>query len=309
MSCHFGVLGPFRFESDLPLPELRDNDAPGLLPVSVRLEPAPRILPAGVIVDRFCTVAPGEYLLHIPGVARFYAANGCEVSVEPEGTPPPADLRIYLLGSIFGALCHQNGFLPLHASAVASGGAVTAFLGPSGAGKSTLVAALAQRGYTVVSDDICLLDPGSGDGTRVIPVAGWMKLWRQSLEHLGQTHQEEHRVFSTEDKFRVFLGPPPGTTAHLANIVFLERPDSSHSAAVAELLPLTPAAVAVAALMDNTYLAYLPHATGAQRELFSRCAALLGRVKTFRLLAPLGWDRLDQTLQLVEDTLLQPSSP
>ena len=70
----------------------------------------------------------------------------------------PADVRLFLLGSVWGALALQRGLLPLHASAVGRGRTVHAFTGPPGAGKSTLAAALAARGYPLFTDD--MLDPG-----------------------------------------------------------------------------------------------------------------------------------------------------
>ena len=96
------------------------------------------------------------------------------------------DVRAYLLGSIFVVLCQQRGLLPLHASAIAGKSGVVAFLANSGQGKSTLAAHLAQRGFRVLADDVCLVDATQPGSAMVIPTAPWLKLWRNSLENLGR---------------------------------------------------------------------------------------------------------------------------
>jgi hypothetical protein len=51
----------------------------------------------------------------------------------------------------------------LHAGSFRAGGRVVAVAGESGAGKSTLVAAAALRGLTYVGDEVCAIDPASGE--------------------------------------------------------------------------------------------------------------------------------------------------
>lgn len=277
---HTYFLGPFRIESELEIPELRNSCGPGIQRVTVQADGVPKALDNAAHSGRFVQLTATEFLLNIPEVARYYVAHGREVRVEIVPGVPISNISTYLLGSVFGALCHQNGLLPLHASAIACGSSVTAFLGDSGAGKSTLAALLQRRGYTIIADDICLIDPSTG---RVIPVAGWLKLWNQSLEHLGESADERHRVFSTDDKFRVFLPPSDDIPRQLSRVVFLEK--NADPATAPELSSLS-LPEGVAALMDMTYAVYIPTLTGRRPALFATCAGLLRQAQPFRLAVP-----------------------
>ena len=289
-------LGPFRFVSEMEIRELRGLAGAGERAVSIRLGGVPDALPNGIPYGRFCQVAASEYLLNIPGVARFYVSAGNQVRVEPAANAPARDLSVYLLGSVFGALCHQNGLLPLHASSVEAGGAVTAFLGDSGAGKSTLAACLQRRRYRIVSDDICVLD-----GSRVIPVAGWLKLWRASLDHLGRKPDERNRVYTAEDKYRLYLPVGAAEPPALANLIILAR--SSDPYALASLVPLS-AGEAIAQMLEFIYVGYITELTGSYARVFHQCSQILHGARAYRLIVPWGLDRMDEVLDLLEDEIL-----
>jgi hypothetical protein len=63
-------------------------------------------------------------------------------------------LLLYLLGSTLGVILHQRGLLVMHASTIQTARGAVLFVGPSGHGKSTLLAALVQRGYAMLADDV-----------------------------------------------------------------------------------------------------------------------------------------------------------
>lgn len=267
--------------------------------MTIRLGGVPAVIPNAIFASPGCYVTAGEYLLEIPGTARYYVRNGNEVRLEIEPGTPIANVTTYLLGSGFGALCHQNGLLPLHASAIEFGAAVTAFLGDSGAGKSTLAACLRERGHRIVSDDICLLQD-QDDGPRVIPVAGWLKLWNQSLQYLGQTPEEQNRVHSTDDKFRVFLSDPlqnPSSKRVLDRIIFLARDSDSQAQPALQPMPLLDG---IAGLMELTYAGYVPVLAGQKSRLFQQCARIMQRAKAWRLTVPWGLDRMESVLDLLD---------
>ena len=256
-------LGPFLLASEVPLPELEplaagaSADAAGADNISIRLGEVPEHIANVVANESRWWASRQEYLLRVPQVANFLVRNGREVLVQPAPGALPADIRAYLLSPIFSTLCHQAGMYSLHASAVRVGEGVVAFLGNSGAGKSTLAAGLAQRGYDLVCDDICLLDPRPNaaagapsiprplqDGWEstsqsspqiantsansgpvpVIPVAPALKLWRSTLDHLGAGHEDLRRVFSRNDKYRVPVPQPsePVQRLPLREVLFLE---------------------------------------------------------------------------------------
>ncbi len=298
-------LGPFRFESEIDIPELRASSGSGELPVSIRLGAVPAAIPGAVLNGELCQIAPTEYQLSIPGTARYYVRNGSEVRLEIAPEAPIANISVYLLGSVFGVLCHQNGLLPLHASAVELGGVATAFLGHSGAGKSTLAACLQRRGHRVVSDDICLLQPDStsensaSQALRVIPVAGWLKLWNQSLEYLGESPIESNRVYSTDDKFRLFLPDSGSQRLPLKRVVFLARAANPQARPTLQPVPLLDA---IAGLMELTYAGYVPTLAGQKSRIFRQCAQVFQHSQAWRLTVPWGLDHMESVLDLLEQS-------
>lgn len=298
-------LGPFRFESEIDIPELRKTTGPGELTASIRLGDVPASLHEATLDGQDFQVAPTEYLLSIPGIARYYVRNGNEVRLDLVPGAPIADVSIYLLGSVFGVLCHQNGLLPLHASAVESAGVVTAFLGDSGAGKSTLAACLQRRGHHIVSDDICLLQPQSEpepNAMRVIPVAGWLKLWNQSLQFLGEAPLEENRVFSADDKFRLFLPDTGFGPLRLGRVLFLDKAADTQAHPTLQSVALLDA---IAGLMQMTYAGYVPALAGQQSRIFQQCAQVFQHAQAWRLTVPWGLDRMDPVLDLLENNFLK----
>jgi hypothetical protein len=93
------------------------------------------------------------------------------------------DAATYLLGPVLGLLLRLRGVTCLHASAVAIGDHAVAFIGSEGAGKSTTAAALAQRGFTVISDDVVALAEKGGQFF-VHPAYPYVCLWPESVASL-----------------------------------------------------------------------------------------------------------------------------
>lgn len=87
----------------------------------------------------------------------IYYRKGEGVTVEREPRADPEEEQLWLNGSTYAAIAAINGYLPVHASAVAWRGRAYAFAGPSGAGKSTLAAALGHHGLPLVCDDMAAL--------------------------------------------------------------------------------------------------------------------------------------------------------
>jgi hypothetical protein len=313
-------LGPFLLASEVPLPELEplatdvSTDTASEDAVSIRLADVPQRIANVIANESRWWASRQEYLLRVPAIANFLVRNGREVLVQPAPGALPADIRAYLLSPIFSTLCHQAGMYSLHASAVRVGAGVVAFLGDSGAGKSTLAAGLAQRGYAIVADDICLLDArpnaaANSGPTLVIPIAPALKLWRSALEQLGASPESLPRVFSRDDKFRV---PVPQTAEAaqrlpLREVLFLEWEDEAGANESRAVQPgkqptFTPVegVHAVTRLMEFTHYDYLMKPAGRQTGNFLLCGRILSQARAFTLRRPRSFVHLDRTLDALE---------
>jgi hypothetical protein len=201
-------------ESEIELPGLIAG-APGRAPqVTIRRGPVPESLPNATASGPTWQIAGKEFLMRIPDIARFLLKDGREIVVAPASDATAADIPIFILGTVFGILLHQREQIVLHASAVRVNGKAVLFCGSSGAGKSTLAAALAQRGYPVVTDDVCTLTADGPAAPLVHPDGRQLKLWAQAIDRLDLAQQRGERVRASLEKFyvepsEVFTEPLP----------------------------------------------------------------------------------------------------
>jgi hypothetical protein len=292
------LLGGITLMSEIVFPELAAIDAQRATanPVTVRLDAVAEEWPGSVAVDRDCFATPSQYFLRIAGIARYLVRDGREVVVCPASNAEMRDVRGYFLGIIFNVLCHQRGLLPLHGSAVRNGDSAVAFLGRSGQGKSSIAAHLAQRGFAVLADDICLIDPEQAE-MRVIPTAPWLKLWRDSLETLGKNSDGLERVFTEDDKYRL---PLLSQTENVTIRALFLLEDSSDGVRIEKL----GAVEAVPLLMGLTHQAYLLEAIGLRAESFVRCSRVASQAAAFRLQRPWDVSQVERVIDVVERFLL-----
>ena len=93
------------------------------------------------------------------------------------------DLSVYFRGPILGFILRRRGTVALHASAVSIDGRAVVFCGCSASGKSTTAAALALKGFPVISDDIVPLKDELGE-FEVEPGCPQVCLWPDAVKQL-----------------------------------------------------------------------------------------------------------------------------
>lgn len=134
----------------------------------------------------FCWQASlGRFLLR--GGRRsgcFLVEEGKHVTVERNPATEDDCMLFHLLHPVTAALLRQRGFLVLHANTALTPHGAIAVSGQSGAGKSTTLAALLQRGCTMISDDITALRIGTDGLVEAVPGAAQIHLWDNAAERL-----------------------------------------------------------------------------------------------------------------------------
>jgi hypothetical protein len=285
----------FRSSLDLPAPRIRPVAMPD---VHIGYGAVAPELSNAVIRRGRHQAAPGEWLLSVNGVARYHVRDGCTVMIDRQAGANNADVLLFLLGSVLGALFHQRDDLVLHGSAVDAGDGAVGFLGVSGSGKSTLAAALRQRGYDAITDDLCVLRSDAGGVLRAQPGLPQMKLWLDALERLDIAGASLPRVGAGLDKraLQVQAGFA-GRALPLKRLYVLEPAETDRVA----LTPLD-GAQKFQALADHTYrLSYL-EGLGTRANHFRRIVDVAGRTPIAVVRRPRSTWQLDALVdRLVTD--------
>lgn len=265
-----------RVRSDLPLPELPpwsgDEGEPDVLI---------RCLPRADCPESWVDVAAdGSLRFAVAGVARFLVRQGREVEVTPCLPADAPEIALYVLGSVLGALCHQRGLLPLHASSVDIGGFAVAFCGPSGAGKSTLAAALLAQGHRMLSDDVTVLRPDGAGRLLAVPGFPRQKLWPDSLEALALRPGRALRLGPDLVKYERLLDSGFATTAlPLAAICHLTPPPGA-------VLEPVKGMAALSLVRENIFRLQMGEAMGHTARVFADCCAVATAVPQYLLRRP-----------------------
>jgi hypothetical protein len=301
-------LSGLRIASDLPLfgVQVCQNEAGNPCDIQIRCSRIPATFTSATV--RVCngkiqhkgSYDGRELLLEFPTVGRFLLRAGNEIEIDLAPCSNKDEVRAYLLGVVFGALCHQRGITPLHASAIDVADGCATFVGDSGSGKSTLVAALARRGHAVITDDVCFLQPGTGGDTQVWPGISRIRLWADAKAALGFNGPGIEREIHEFDKYFIPIGPPPNPikSRRLRLVYQLHRVPTG-----APTLTRLHGAAAVEVLMQNVYASRLAERLGRTPHAFLACTVAARDVPVFRFSRPWDIAALDRGAEMLENHL------
>ncbi len=303
MDAGFYTAYGLRFRSEVPLPHFGVAPA-GKADVAVRRGAVPQALPNPAQTSSRWEAARGDFLLRVDERLRYRVTEGRHVMVDsPNGADSLA--AAYLMGTVCTALLQQRGLVTLHASAVCTERGAVLFLGKSGAGKSTLAAALAARGYQVLTDDVAAIQAFSPDPPRVLCGYPNLRLWSDAFEQLGLSAESRSR--RVRDGLDKYLWPVDR---------FDMRPQTVRAAYVLqagetetlELVRMTPAK-ALRALWRHTHRRRLIGAMGNRDLHFQVLTKLAQNLPITRVARPAGGVPLGNLADLIECHLSDGARP
>ncbi len=270
-----------RSELNLPGLEAPSEDTPRDADVTIVNGAVPEDL-EGAAGTGAIRIAPGRFLLRMQAMAAFLVEDGRRITVERRPGRTDAEIATYLLCSALGALLHQRGMLPLHASALRVGGCCALFSGPSGAGKSTTADALMRRGYELHADDLSVVTAGPAGEALVLPAFPQQKLWRDTLENAGGAAEGLARVVAGREKFAVPRGANFNRKPLPVGRIYLLSPGSELPLSVEPLAGMEKFRALAEATYRFQYLAGL----GLSGAHFAAVTELSRKVSVVRLHRP-----------------------
>ncbi|MDD5598012.1 MAG: hypothetical protein PHV82_08710 [Victivallaceae bacterium] len=166
--------------------------------INIRIERNPD--PETDIRRYSCKMAENLLEMELPNLGRFRIENGNRITVKHNSAIDSKEILPFLYGACMGASLYQRGLTPLHGSAVATEKGAVLFIGASGSGKSTITAALINRGYQFICDDIGALRMLDGNPV-LLASHGDLKLWKSALAMLDKSSAGLTPIRSSLEKY------------------------------------------------------------------------------------------------------------
>jgi hypothetical protein len=285
-------------ESAIPLPAVSiSNPSEGCVPeVVIEFGNTPDQLVNPQSKGVRYQAGPGEFLLNVDSVARYYVSEGRRIIIAPKTGAKEERILIFLMGSAFGALLHQRNTLVLHAGAIEVNGHSVIFTGNSGVGKSTLAAGFHKRGYPFLADDVCAVSIVNGKPA-IIPGFSRLKLWADVLKKLDKDKDQLKSVRWIHGLQKYFL---PVDSLHkipvpLKSVFVLEttNTDKMEVTALKGKEKIEP-------IINNTYRLRFLNGLGGKKEHFRQCAAVASKTNVYKVLRPKKGFLLNELMAMLE---------
>lgn len=271
--------------------------------IDVRFGRLPVTLPGSQASEFGLQVAEGAVMLTVKDVARYLISGGSKIIVDPMPGVAERNVRLFLLGSALGILCHQRGLLPLHANAIVVDGSAVAFSGCSGSGKTTLAAHFERAGYELLCDDVCVIAFDEEGRPVAWPGLPRLKVWGDAAEEFGHKRSNLDQVIEGIDKYHI----PMVRAARARAIPFdrlyvLSQSDSHETGTVTRLR----GAEAMAAVMTQTYRGIYLAPMGLREWHFKLCAAVVTNAKVYAACRVWGYDVFAREANILERHFTEP---
>jgi len=283
-----------QIDSEVPLPELRPGSNRAA-DVHIRYGSVPTALPDPVKSCGFFQAAPDTLLLTVKDVGRYLVTHGRDIVVEPLPDCSEDLVRVFLLGSTFGALLHQRHLLVMHASSIETARGAVLFVGPRGHGKSTLLAALVDRGHAMLADDVTAVSVESPSGPVAFGAFPRQRLCTDTATRFDHPLEALPRVPSSNKYLvpvpRFCPGPLPVHAIYALDV---------HEAADIHLESVN-AAQRFALVGRNTYRSAFLFGLGLSRMHFHAAARLARSVQVACVTRPVTPFMLDELVDRLEE--------
>ncbi len=238
-------------------------------------------------------ITADEYHFHVPETGYYCVRKGREILIAPDPNAGHRELRLFLLGSAWGALAYQRGILALHVSAVELPNGVVVFCGPSGSGKSTAAAWLIDRGFRFAGDDLCCFGKSTGCHPIIYPTAPRLKLWREAINRLGKSEKGLELDHFRQEKYHLALpSEKRKQPLPLIGIYILDWGEN-------RLTRWTGLAALNRFVTAATYRGDLVDPAGQAATHWERCANLIKRVPVWEFRRPKDWAAMDGAMNML----------
>jgi len=229
----------------------------------------------------FLQVNQDDFFLNVKGVACFKVKNGNKIVISPYEGVDDASIRLFLNGSVLGALLHQKGILPLHGCSFRYQDRGIVICGISGVGKSSVTTAFCQNGADFITDDITPLQINETE-TVIKPIKTQIKLWDDSIKKLQIENTDLKKIRPALEKFYL-PSPEPVKDKQQLNHLFILKKHNKSKFITEELNGIDKYNALRKQIYRKLYLKGMPE---TEKKYFRELLQLSRTVKVTRIIRP-----------------------
>lgn len=272
---------------------------PTLQDVEVVFAPPPPPPPARQ--GLFFAANSNQVWLSLPGVVDFFIQEGQQIWVSPQAPGQEVFINCLFTETPLAMLLAQRGHLVLHGSAIANETGAALLLGLSGAGKSSLAAALYQRGFRFLCDEVCAIRVSTEAPPFVLPGPAHLLLWQDALRNLGVENQDLTPIRPGLNKYIFPIARNHATTPIEVKTIFVLSAGQTRQI---EHSSLTGRAKLVQVL-HQLYQPYIQASLGLEKRSLKYTSQLVAHADVFQIIRPETPSPLEQTADIIATYLKQ----
>ena len=298
--------------SELIIPDAGGSEltqAPDSADVTITLSPVPKDFARDektvLLSDIWYYSVPDPQLfyMHCCGF-DFEISDGRAIKVDTNGLDiRETGLITYILGSAFGVIGIQRGFVPIHGAAVAVGDSAVIITGFSGSGKSAVLSSFMRAGYRYLADDVSMIAT-EGGVPFVLPSYPQRKVAAATARGTGEDISGAVPINEDgRDKYAIRKASEwLDKKLPLACIVALTPvEDKGEGEAVAGIRKVT-GHESLGVVMSNQYRPQFIASIGTPPQRMKQLLDITSSVKIYRAIRPITGFPVDKTAQMIAET-------
>lgn len=237
---------------------------------------------------------------YIKNTAVYYIKNINCIQVEVLQEADEQSVKTFLLGSALGMLLIMRKTIAIHGGAVVIGGESIIVTGESGAGKSTLTAALREKGYKFLADDVSALGEDENSNIMVMPGYPQQKLCKDAVEKFNYANDSSiKKIDEGRDKYSIKIRDNFGHNAVKLKAIYELSTEDIDGVRVRQVRGKEKLTI----IFNNIFRFELIKYIGMNPAYFKKCARLAQNIQVYKITRPNRGYTIEEQVEIIESSI------
>ncbi len=212
----------------------------------------------------------------------------------------PKIWQSFLVGGAMSIVLNKRDYFLLHGSAIENKNLAYLFLGLSGVGKSSVATALEQRGFRIITDDVCPLSK-QDNALYINPGTQQARLLKDTVEELGIKKTTELDHPNVKPKFGYHFVPHKARKTKIERIIELRVDENLDTEITVEAIESFEK---IKLLKENIYKEGLTKIVKGDQYGFQSVMMSVNNVDCFRIIRKQSNYPLSDLVNLIENKII-----